>query len=182
MIYYKSDDLVIRGMRESDADIIYKTYKSSGWHPNAETYQIYLRENESGRRITFSADWSGELAGHVSLIIKPDDRKLGPFSGQNIPLVSDFSVFYANQKRGIGSKLLDILENEARKYAPRVCLAVGVHSGYGAAHRLYIKRGYIPDGSGVWWNGSRLGQYEKCVNDDDLLLWLSKDLDIIQNS
>ena len=59
-------------------------------------------------------------------------------------------------------------------YSDTVYLAVGVHSGYGPAQRLYVKRGYNFDGSGVWYQGKQLGQYEPCVNDDDLLLFMSK--------
>ena len=51
-----------------------------------------------------------------------------------------------------------------------------MHSGYGAAQRLYVNRGYNFDGSGVWYQGKQLGQYEPCVNDDDLLLFMSKKL------
>lgn len=32
-----------------------------------------------------------------------------------------------------------------------VCIGVGLHAGYGSAQRMYVKRGYIPDGSGVWY-------------------------------
>ena len=37
-------------------------------------------------------------------------------------------------------------------------------------------RGYIPDGSGVWFNDKQWEQYELCVNDDELILYLSKKL------
>ena len=55
-------------------------------------------------------------------------------------------------------------------------LGAWLHSGYGAAQRIYIKRGYIPDGSGVWWNGKNLEQYPKCINNDELILYLLKEL------
>jgi hypothetical protein len=55
-------------------------------------------------------------------------------------------------------------------------LAVGVHSGYGPAQRMYVKRGYNFDGSGVWYKGKQLEQYAPCINDDDLLLYLAKDV------
>ena len=71
-------------------------------------------------------------------------------------------------------ELLDVVEREAAKVADIVYLAVGVHSGYGAAQRKYVKRGYIPDGSGVWYQGKQLEQYAPCCNDDDLLLFMSK--------
>ena len=43
-------------------------------------------------------------------------------------------------------------------------LAVGVHSGYGAAQKIYVKREYIPDGSGVWYKVKQLEQYASCCN------------------
>lgn len=75
---------------------------------------------------------------------------------------------------GIGTCLIDIAEKIAAEYADIVYLGVGLHSGYGSAQRMYIKRGYIPDGSGVWYNDKVCGQYEACKNDDDLVLYLSK--------
>lgn len=176
MIYRKNNDLIIRSMMDEDAGIIYETYLSYKWHPVLETYRNYYRENAAGRRITFCAETEGKLAGHVSLILKPEPDELGPFSKENMPLVSDFAVFFAYHRRGIGTMLLDVLESEAKKFSDRICLAVGCHYGYGTAQRMYVKRGYIPDGSGVWWNGKQHDQYAPCVNDDELLLWMSKDL------
>ena len=71
---------------------------------------------------------------------------------------------------------MDAVEGEAAKISDTVYLAVGVHSGYGAAQRIYVKRGYIPDGNGAWYQGKILDQYAPCCNDDDLLLFLSKKL------
>jgi len=42
---------------------------------------------------------------------------------------------------------------------------------------MYVKRGYIPDGTGVWYNGKQLEQYAKCENDDDLTLHFLKTFD-----
>lgn len=176
MIYRKIGDLIIRSMLEEDARIIYETYLSYNWHPDYGTYRNYYTENGTGRRITFCAEIDGKLAGHVSLILKPDPDELGPFREEGLPLVSDFAVFFAYRRRGIGTLLLDVLEAEAKKYSDRICLAVGCHYGYGTAQRMYVKRGYLPDGSGVWWNGKQHEQYAPCVNDDELLLWMSKDL------
>ena len=45
--------------------------------------------------------------------------------------------------------------------------------------RIYIKRGYIPDGSGVWYDDAVLEPYAPCCNNDNLILYLSKDLTAI---
>ena len=92
------------------------------------------------------------------------------------PEIVDLTVFFDVHKKGIGNRLLDAAEKEASKISDMVFLAVGVHSGYGPAQRVYVKRGYNFDGSGVWYRGKQLDQYAPCVNDDDLLLFMSKDL------
>lgn len=71
---------------------------------------------------------------------------------------------------------MNAVEKEASKVSDKVYLAVGVHSGYEPAQRMYVKRGYNFDGSGVWYKGKQLEQYAPCINDDDLLLYLAKDV------
>ena len=170
-----SDDgkIKIRSMVAGDAKILYEEYLSYGWHPKMETYEKYYREQEEGKRLVFIAEYEGKVSGQCTLDLNP---KEGPWVGQGYPEIVDLTVFFDLHGKGIGSRLLDAAEMEASKISDIVFLGVGLHSGYGPAQRLYVKRGYIPDGSGVWYNGSVLDQYAPCTNDDDLLLFLSKDL------
>lgn len=72
--------------------------------------------------------------------------------------------------------MMDVAEQAAGEYSDKVCLGVGLHSGYGSAQRMYVKRGYIPDGSGVWYNDKVCEPYAACCNDDDLVLYFMKEL------
>ena len=173
MIYYDDGMIRIRSMESKDIKTIYDTYLSYGWHPVMETYQNYYREQEQGMRLVFIAEYMSEVCGQCSLLLQPVE---GPFGNQGIPEIVDLCVFFHLRKKGIGNKLLDIAEIEAAKLANRVYLAVGVHSGYGPAQRMYVKRGYLPDGSGVWYKGKVLEQYAPCCNDDELVLFMSKKL------
>ncbi len=56
-------------------------------------------------------------------------------------------MFREISHKGIGNKILDAAEKKATEMSEKVQLGVGLHSGYGSAQRIYIKRGYIPDGS-----------------------------------
>lgn len=38
----------------------------------------------------------------------------------------------------------------------------------------YVKRGYIPDGRGVWYGEILAAPYESYCNDNDLILYMSK--------
>ena len=174
MTVYSDDGIIrIRDMKKEDAKIFYDTYLSYGWHPQIETYERYCQEQEDGRRMVFIAEYRGSVAGICTLILEP---KQGPWAGAGWPEIVDLSVFREVHHKGIGNRLLDVAEKEAAKIADHVFLAVGVHSGYGNAQRIYVKRGYNFDGSGVWYQGKPLEQYAPCCNDDDLLLFMSRKL------
>ena len=172
-VYDDDGALRIRSMAPEDAKVLYDTYLSYGWHPKMETYENYYREQQQGTRVVFIAELSGSVKGQCTLVLNPTE---GPFGNRGIPEIEDLTVFFDVHNRGIGNRLLDAAEKEAAKAADRVYLAVGIHSGYGPAQRIYAKRGYIPDGTGVWYQGKVLDQYAPCVNDDDLLIYLSKQL------
>ena len=71
---------------------------------------------------------------------------------------------------------MDETEKIAAGIADTVCLGVGLHSGYGAAQRMYVKRGYVFDGSGVWDGAVPATPYSMVDNGDDLVLYMSKKL------
>ena len=172
-VYYDDGVIRIRSMLPEDAQTLYDTYLSYGWHPRLETYSGYYADQEKGTRRVFIAEFNGSVKGQCTLDLHPAD---GPWGGRDIPEIVDLTVFFDAHGRGIGSRLLDAAEREAAAVSDTVCLAVGLHSGYGPAQRIYARRGYVPDGSGVWYQGRVLGQYAPCVNDDDLVLYLSKRL------
>ena len=170
-VFYEDRSLRIRSMEQSDARIFYDTYLSYGWHPALETYETYYREQENGERVVFIAEYEGRVSGICTLVLNPSE---GPWANMGYPEIVDLTVFFHIHRKGIGSRLLDAAEREAFSRSDMVFLAVGLHSGYGPAQRIYVKRGYIPDGSGVWYQGRNLEQYAPCVNGDDLLLFMYK--------
>ena len=133
-----------------------KTYLSYGRHPSLETYEDYYRDQEENKRKVLIAEYNGAVSGLCTLVMDPTE---GPWAGMGYPEIIDLTVFYHVRNQGIGNKLLDVAEQEVVKVSDRVYLAVGVHSGYGAVQRIYVKRGYIPDGSGVWYQGQQWEQY-----------------------
>ena len=173
MKYYTDNNLLIRSMEIDDARIFYETDLSYGWHPSLEVYENYYKEQEENKRKVFVAVYEGTVCGLCTLVMNPTE---GPWVGKGYPEIVDLSVLPHAQNKGIGNKLLDVIEQEAAKVSDTIFLAVGLHSGYGAAQRIYVKRGYIPDGNGVWYQGKPLEQYASCCNDDDLLLFMSKKL------
>lgn len=172
-IYRENAGLRIRSMLRSDAETFVKVLRSYGREGRAETYLEYFAEQEEGTRNVYVAEQQGEIAGYCTLIPVP---RSGPWKGGDKPEISDLRVFNEYQGMGIGDTILSVVEEDAAKLADEVTLAVGLHHGYGSAQRLYIKRGYVPDGSGVWYDSRVLEQNDDCCNDDSLKLYLSKRL------
>ena len=163
----------LREMKAEDCRTLSEGFRAQGWDKPACQYERYLREQEKGLRQVIVAEAAGKAVGYVTLL---PEAGAGPFAGQGIPEICDFNVLIPWQRRGIGSALLERAEELAAKVSPVVCLGVGLHHGYGAAQRLYVKRGYVFDGSGVWYRDALLPEGAPCCNDDDLILYLSKAL------
>ena len=159
MIYYDDGIILIRTLVPDDAQILAEEEQFQGDHVTREKYDMRLQDQAEGKAVALAAEYQGQTAGYIS--IYPD---------------SDFGVLKKYRNHGIGSLLMDTAEQIAAGFADTVYLGVGLHSGYGSAQRMYIKRGYIPDGSGVWYGDHICEPYTDCCNDDDLILYLSKKL------
>lgn len=162
----------IRKMQESDIKELSRGFISQGWPGREEILARYFLEQESGEREVLVAEVEDAVAGYITIL---PDAKQGPFAGM-APELSDFNVFEPFQNQGIGNLLLEEAEKRVRLISDKVTLGVGLHSGYGPAQRLYIKRGYIPDGTGVWYQNHQLAMNAVCEDIGDLVLYLSKNL------
>ena len=173
MVYYESEHLLIRDMVPEDAQIITEEEIAQGWHQTIDKYLTRLKHREQGLCISLVAEYEGHVAGYINVYPKSIE---GPFGNRGLPEIVDFGVLEKYRRRGIGTALMDQAENIAAGYADTVYLGVGLHSGYGSAQRMYAKRGYIPDGSGVWHGNEACVPYAEYSNDDDLMLYMSKSL------
>ena len=162
----------IRKMQESDIKNLSRGFISQGWPSREEILTRYFKEQESGEREVLIADLTSAVAGYITIL---PDAKQGPFTGI-APELSDFNVFEPFQNQGIGNLLMEEAEKRAKLLSDKVTLGVGLHSGYGPAQRLYIKRGYIPDGTGVWYQNHQPAMNAVCEDIGELVLYLSKNL------
>ena len=162
----------IRKMQESDIKELSRGFISQDWPSREEILTRYFKEQESGEREVLVAEVEGALAGYITIL---PCAKQGPFA-EIYPELSDFNVFEPFQNQGIGNLLLEEAEKRVRLISDKVTLGVGLHSGYGPAQRLYIKRGYIPDGTGVWYQNHQPAMNAVCEDIGELVLYLSKNL------
>lgn len=173
MVYFKDKNIVIRNMEEKDAYDITEAEIAQGWNASAEKYFTRLNDQKKGAAIALTAEFQGKAAGYINVY---PNSMWGAFAGKGYPEIVDFGVLEKFRNLGIGTELMDTAEKIAAEYSDTVYLGVGLHSGYGSAQRMYVKRGYIPDGSGVWYLDKVCEPYGDCKNDDDLVLYFSKKL------
>lgn len=166
-------EVKIRDLIKSDAQDFEDAFSEQGWNKKAEQYENYYKEQTKGKRVVVVATVNDKVAGYLTILPSVSE---GAYANMGIPEICDFNVLQKFQKIGIGNKLMNHAEAYVAKTHDTITLGVGLHSGYGAAQRIYVKRGYIPHGSGAWYQGKILEQYVPCVNDDDLIIYMSKSL------
>ena len=163
----------IRLLRADDVEPIAAAFRQLGWESNKplSQYKRYLAEQETGDRTVFvSFDGEG-FAGYLTIVWGPEYQ---PFLEQRIPEITDFNVLPRSRRKGIGSALMDHAEAAIASRSPIAGIGVGMTADYGPAQRLYVLRGYIPDGNGLAYRG-QVAQYGTQVTvDDDLALYFTK--------
>lgn len=173
----RASEVFIRSLIKEDIVAISEAFNQIGWNKPASIFEAYLKEQEAGERLVWVAHFKGEFAGYITLKWQ---SQYPSFKDQNIPEIMDLNVLPSFRKMGIGSLLLDCAEKEALTKSQIIGIGVGLYAGedggYGAAQRLYIKRGYIPDGKGVTYNYEPTIPGNSYPLDDELVLWFTKKL------
>jgi len=171
MVTFMTVPAVIRTMNESHPETISAAFTALGWHKPVALYQRYLAEQEEGRRLAFVAEWQGRFAGYVTLLWVSPYR---PFAERQVPEISDLNVLPPHRGQGIGNALLDRAESAASARSNVVGLGVGLYADYGAAQRIYVRRGYLPDGRGIMYANQPVEPGATIRIDDDATLMLTR--------
>lgn len=168
-----TNTMIIRELVEADCAVIAHAFSEQGWHKPASQYQRYLDESKQGTRVVLVAEHDGHFAGYVTIVW---DSDYPPFKAAGIPEIVDFNVLIKYRRKGIGSALMDEAEKRIAQRSAVAGIGVGLTADYGEAQILYVKRGYVPDGCGITYEGRHLTYGEQVSVDDDLVLYLSRSL------
>ena len=166
-------DAYIRPLDRGDIQEIAKAFEELGWNKPASQYERYLAEQVLRLRDVYVACFEDQFAGYLTIRWKSDYE---PFRLANIPEITDFNVLPKFRRMGIGTQLMDKAEDEIARVSPIAGIGVGMTPDYGPAQRLYILRGYVPDGLGLYWKNHQTKYGDEVKVDDDLALYLTKEL------
>lgn len=171
----KERQISIIDFNESSIDLIVESFAKNNWFKPRSIFELYLNEQEKGLRAVLLAYYKDHFAGYVTLTWL---SKYIPFQDKGIPEIMDLNVLPPFRRLGIAALLIDEVEKLAFKKSNIVGIGVGLYGGpdggYGAAQRLYVKKGYIPDGLGVTYDYKPVSPGSLVKLDDDLVLWFKK--------
>ena len=163
----------IRPLEQRDIKEISNAFQEIGWDKPASQYEIYLNEQIRRLRNVYVAFVEEHFAGYLTICWT---SSYGPFREERIPEIVDFNVLPKYRRQRIGTQLMDKAESEIAQVSPVAGIGVGMTPDYGAAQRLYVLRGYVPDGRGLHYRGHYPGYGEKITVDDSLAIYLTKKL------
>ena len=165
--------IAIHSLSLEDPRTISAAFAAIGWSKSPKQFERYLAEQSTGTRLVRVASVDDRFVGYVTVLV---DSEYPFFKRENIPEISDLNVLPDFRKMGIATRLLDECETWIASRSPMAGIGVGLHPGYNAAQRLYVKRGFVPDGRGVTTHGRNVEEGESVPFDDDLVLWMIKTL------
>jgi GNAT superfamily N-acetyltransferase len=168
-----SGEILIRPLQKDDVQPIARAFAELGWNKPASQYEAYLAEQNSGQRLVLVAMSADQFAGYITICWKSHYPQFALYS---IPEIVDFNVLPVYRRRGIGSQLMDAAEARVAEVCGWVGLGVGMTVDYGAAQKMYARRGYIPDGQGLMYRHQPVQYGSPVFIDDDLCLYFTKKL------
>ncbi|WP_054955565.1 GNAT family N-acetyltransferase [Paenibacillus dakarensis] len=163
----------IRELNEQDPSLISAAFYEQGWDKPVELYLRYFEEQSNSERVSLVAEVDNMFAGYVNILWS---SYYPSFREQGIPEINDFNVLINYRRLGVGSALMDSAEKRIKERSEIAGIGVGLFSDYGNAQILYAKRGYIPDGKGIYNSRQYIEHGDTTVMDDDVALYLTKRL------
>ncbi|GIQ68726.1 GNAT family N-acetyltransferase [Xylanibacillus composti] len=161
----------IRRMQQEDIRVIHQALADNQMGKPLAYIERCWAEHQSGARVTLIALRRKQFAGWLHLLAHSN---YPPFQAAGIPEINNFEVLPAYRKQGVGKELMDAIEQIAFAQYPEVGIGVGMNASYGQAQRLYVRRGYMPDGRGLYDGQRQVQQGDTVQVGHDLALYLTK--------
>jgi ribosomal protein S18 acetylase RimI-like enzyme len=164
--------ITVKIPEEKDIEYIGSLFNDTVWGDTTSLIKRYFTEQLNGDRVVLMGYYEEDFAGFVTIKWLSE---YPPFAEKGIPEINDLRVLPAFRRMGIASALMDKAEKRVFERSPVVGIGVGMYADYGAAQRMYILRGYVPDGLGLYYKQLPVVPGRNVRVDDELILHLIKE-------
>jgi GNAT superfamily N-acetyltransferase len=164
---------LIRPADPNEAAWLQESYTKIGWSKPAGYFAACCQLQAEGKLVLLVAEGAGTYLGHCKVVWQPDYLY---FRENNIPEIQDLNVLAEFRRQGVASRLVDEAERLIGQRSAWVGIRFGLYRDYGPAQRMYIRRGYVPDGQGIAYNDAYVEPGRSYPVDDELTLGLVKRL------
>jgi GNAT superfamily N-acetyltransferase len=154
-----------------DARRLQEAFAGTPWDRGIHFFEQLVSLHESASRRVWVGLACEQPVAFGSLV---RESNYPSFRERGIPEIQDLNVAPPFRRLGIASSILDQAEQVAFEQSALVGIGFGLHPGYRAAQRLYVLRGYVPDGNGVFYRDRFPQEGEQVYLDDHLVLHLVK--------
>jgi GNAT superfamily N-acetyltransferase len=164
-------DIILKDMERHECELIADAFSREGYSKPIKLYGSYFKQKEIGERDVIIAYHQNQIVGYVTIVWESNYED---FKEQNITEIIDIKVLDCFKKQGIAMKLMDEAEIRVAKVAKYCAAGVSLAEEYEAAQCLYAKRGYIPDGKGVFYMDQDTLSDQLEVDDNQGLMMVKK--------
>ena len=167
-------DIKVRTLQKRDIPEMTAAFKDSEWKRKIESsfFESFLIEQDAGKRVVLLAFINNDFAGYVTIKWQ---SYYPPIANRNIPEISDLRVIREFRRRGVATALVDEAEKRIFERSSVVGIGVGMYADYGPAQCMYVLRGYVPDGMGLYSRNIPVVPGQNVSVDDDLVLYFTKE-------
>jgi len=160
-------------MEPCDAATISSAFSTIGWNKPEAQYIRYMEDQNAGRAVVLVAELGDAFAGYGCVVWESSHAA---FREKSIPEVSDLNVLPAFRRKGIATAIMNRAEALIAERSETAGIGFGIYEDYGGAQRMYVLRGYVPDGRGCTSHHKPVQGGDRVRADDALVLWLTKRL------
>ncbi len=165
-------NITIRLLELADIRSLPAAFADTVWDVPESHFERFLGEQNKGERTVLLAHSDGVFTGYVTIKWQSD---YPDFAEKAIPEINDLRVLPQFRRRGIAGALLDEAEKRIFEQSGAAGIGVGMYADYGPAQKLYVRRGYVPDGAGLFYKNQPVIPGQDVPVDDDLVLYLTKE-------
>ncbi len=163
------EDIIVREMNEEDAEQLDRLLEKPA--KVQSIYKSYLEETTTGQCQYVVIYNRGQLAGYAKIDWKSEYED---FEEEGIPEIKGIHVFKDFRNKGLGSHLMNTIEEKVKHRSDYCAVGVGLAKPYESAQKLLAERGYEPDGRGVFYIEPEFVQDELEVDDYQALMMIKK--------